>query len=447
MNARSAVPGGRRSLLPLALGTALIALATLTPAGTGEGLPPRWCVRCGSYWLTDAVSNVLLFVPFGAAVAARVGRGARMRGIAVALACGALVSLAVELLQAAGLPGGRSPAVADLLANSLGAAMGGALVALWPLLSGARDGVARRLLALWTLGVVMIGGLTAIALGPRGSEPTGGAARWLPSELRHAPGMPFFGGGLTGTFVDSARLDGTVWRRGFAGPILLATTDRPTTLRALVVAHGADSLVGRVPLLFAHGRGEQEPVLMVAEHGTDAELWTTRRAWDWGLMGPSVTVPGVFRGRAEASAAALAFEASVTPDRLVLVSRRLAEGARPAADSLILTPALGWMLAQSVVGPQDPGALVVAALWIGMLAFGLGWWGRRSFDARVPGWCMAGGALVAVSVAWTLAARWVDIHPPLLADAIAGTLGTAGGVVAAGWRRRDRADRTVILPP
>ena len=49
----------------------VIITATLLPFNpiVSSQIPPQWCLKCGGLWLTDAVSNVLLFVPFGLAAA------------------------------------------------------------------------------------------------------------------------------------------------------------------------------------------------------------------------------------------------------------------------------------------------------------------------------------------------------------------------------------------
>ncbi|WP_434479827.1 VanZ family protein [Gemmatimonas sp.] len=87
---------------------ALIIAATLLPFGgmAAEQIPPAWCVRCGSLWLTDVISNVAMFVPFGVALELR--RWTVWRVAVVSL----LFTLGVEALQSVGLPPGRSPALA-----------------------------------------------------------------------------------------------------------------------------------------------------------------------------------------------------------------------------------------------------------------------------------------------------------------------------------------------
>ncbi len=69
----------------------------------------------------EAVANVLLFIPLGAALA--------LRGVSVRKAAlyGSLLSVTVECMQLLFVPG-RTPSLDDVLLNTVGAMAGGALV-------------------------------------------------------------------------------------------------------------------------------------------------------------------------------------------------------------------------------------------------------------------------------------------------------------------------------
>jgi hypothetical protein len=122
---RVAPPAARRRLAAL-VGAAVVLGLTLAPLGapaTESLARPSWrCVACGATGASDFVGNVLLFVPLGLLL---VRAGTTPRAAALG---GALLSAAVELAQAAGIPG-RSPALGDLLANTTGAALGAAVAA------------------------------------------------------------------------------------------------------------------------------------------------------------------------------------------------------------------------------------------------------------------------------------------------------------------------------
>ena len=77
------------------------------------------CVVCGWRGTSDAILNVVLFVPFGLALGALGGTARR------ALAVGFAFSLAIELLQFV-VPN-RNPGLGDLIYNALGSALGATL--------------------------------------------------------------------------------------------------------------------------------------------------------------------------------------------------------------------------------------------------------------------------------------------------------------------------------
>lgn len=104
--------GSRNELLILS--TAVIALATLLP---GNGGASDGCILCGHRALSDFLSNIVLFAPFGFGLALR-----RQSLLSTALA-GALFSLAIEVAQLS-LISGRDANISDLIANSLGAVAG-----------------------------------------------------------------------------------------------------------------------------------------------------------------------------------------------------------------------------------------------------------------------------------------------------------------------------------
>jgi hypothetical protein len=89
--------------------------ATLFPAGI-EHTEFFACIVCGTRGWADALANVLLFAPLGAALVAARRTGARPIAYGCALSC------AVELAQTV-IPG-RDPSFGDVCFNTLGTAMG-----------------------------------------------------------------------------------------------------------------------------------------------------------------------------------------------------------------------------------------------------------------------------------------------------------------------------------
>jgi glycopeptide antibiotics resistance protein len=115
----------------LAASVAAIALLTLLPEQRENQVRLRPFSDIGEALLgpdkellLETATNLLLFVPFGAAL--------RLRGLAIARTAvlGLLVSAVVEGAQL-GLVSGRTASVDDLLLNTLGAVVGNALISRW----------------------------------------------------------------------------------------------------------------------------------------------------------------------------------------------------------------------------------------------------------------------------------------------------------------------------
>jgi hypothetical protein len=125
------IPAADSSASPPAVMLAVLA-AVLVPQA-GRDYPVTWCIAGGERAGSDAVRNLLLFVPLGMAAA-----GWFRRPVLAAIACAAL-SLAVETAQIR-IPG-RDPALGDFIFNSIGGAIGVALArAAWLHLSDRRAG-------------------------------------------------------------------------------------------------------------------------------------------------------------------------------------------------------------------------------------------------------------------------------------------------------------------
>ena len=114
---------GKTKLRTIFLGLAVLAIgiATLRPAG--DSLPEGWTftIASGDEALAEAIQNLLLFIPFGVALALRSTLGVRRL-----LLAGAALSFTVEFLQQ-WIPG-RDPSLGDIVTNGLSTLLGGALV-------------------------------------------------------------------------------------------------------------------------------------------------------------------------------------------------------------------------------------------------------------------------------------------------------------------------------
>lgn len=367
----------------------VIITATLLPFNpiVSSQIPPQWCLRCGGLWLTDAVSNVLLFVPFGAACAwvlARV-RGALRVGLVLGL--GLMFSLGIEWLQSIGVPPSRSAALADVITNSVGSLLGAVLVVCGPWLLRPSERGARVMHALWLGGALGVFVLTALAMAPRGSVLPADSVAAVASPYPHVPGQAWYGGSN-----DSLLVNGRVgFKRGWSGPFIVQLDAEPDTVRVENFVRGREAEPFAVPLVFLHLPGDTAPVLQLRVSGDDAELGVTRRAWSWGLTFPRVVLEGAFGGRTVDDPRPLSLMGMATRHRLEL---RSVGGSGSVVD---LGPTVGWAMLQSLVEVQSAWAWLVELAWLGVLLVPVGWWrgGVSLLDA-----------LVVLGCYWLLA--WLD---------------------------------------
>ncbi len=371
---------------------ALIAFATLTPgAATGVNAVATWPFTTGDTPLTDGCSNVLLFMPLGAALAFG------GTSIPVATTVGLLLSLGIELLQASGHPVGRYATGADILANTGGAVVG-AVGAAWrgrwlrPTPTGAG-----RLAAGWTVLVALVVTATAWSLSPvapvapvaRGPRPTtrdGSRALTAPqrSPLENAPGYPWFAGRVTSAVVSGVRIahQGT-------GPVRVQAPGAPVD--AVVRLEGHDNRASFVPVLYVHDENLEPPFLLLGQLGTAAALRSPRRGDAIGLRRPQLVIPNVFlRDTSEHT-----FVARVTSQSLYL---RASNSGAYADARLALTPSLGWWLIQPLIGDDEPSRIAATVVWLLLLIAPACYWAWRSGHRRHTIVAVVLGTIVGVFV-------------------------------------------------
>ena len=125
-----------RKILGVVFVLYLVALALIgfwpVPVDTGERTTLQLIIdhlkgdglAFASYGLIEFVANVVLFIPLGLLVAALMRRGQRWVSFAITVAA----SLTIELGQFLFLPE-RDPSALDVIANSIGGAIGVAIIA------------------------------------------------------------------------------------------------------------------------------------------------------------------------------------------------------------------------------------------------------------------------------------------------------------------------------
>jgi len=396
--------------IALAAVAAPIFVVTLVP-GPASGFEPlsAWCVVCGWRGTSDALLNVVLFVPLGF-VLGSLGRRTRQ-----ALAIGLAVSLGIELAQTM-IPF-RFPSLGDVIWNAFGCGTG-------TLLYGARDAVfgpdrrmGARLTTVWAaLGIVglCLQGWLLVPSMPDRRQWVG----WMP-VTPEAAGYP---GRLLAVSANG---------RGIASP----TSDFPSAIEP------GD------PRLTAFGSGEIELVILADTLPRwlmplfSLEDEDGRETFFVGVDGADLVV----RYRTRGMVARLdrpyprwrdgaAWTAGDTVRLHLGLGRRLTagtrEGARPveAGPARLAVPAgrgWGFLMFPSVVAKVAGGGADL--VWMLLLAIPLGYWGplRRA---------LAAGA------GWAIVLLGAPVAFPLLAASPWGVAGVPAGVLLGGFVRYIRDD-------
>ena len=392
-------PAPRRPRLPagLALSLAAIVAATLTPSASEGAAGWDGCVLCGDRGLADALLNLALFAPLGAALARR---GMRMPA---ALVLAAALSAFVEAAQLA-IPG-RDPSPPDLLFNALGAAAGYA--------AGARiDGLLRpspraagRLALGWSLAFAAVVAGTGWLAAP--APPPGPyVGQWTP-RVADYPRLP--------ARILDARIGGVSVPRGSVGPAdsvrAALAASRPMEVRWIV-----ERRIGEPgPLLRLVGAGGDEAAALFIDR-EDLILVRRTRAARLRLDRPVLRAPGVIRGTVPGDTVRLGVRMD---GRTATFGNDSGWSARDG-----MGPGRGWALLFSVLSMRGGTARALDGLWLFLWMAPLGFWLRL----RSPS---------AVSLA--IAAAALAVLPPLAALApvhISEAIGACCGLLAGASLRR-----------
>ena len=358
----------------------MIGVLTLTPGGQAATLGDGssvWqrvsCVTCPPTWLADILSNIVLFLPLGAALV--------MAGVAPlrAIMVGAATSFVIELLQLTGFPAGREPALADLVSNTIGTAIGVACVRCRSMLLTPTAGTENVLRLGWVAACtsMMLG--SALALSP--ASPVRADGTVSASALPFTPGY-----GWSTTETSDAIIDGVAVPHGGNGPVIVASSRRES-VSATVRVRGRDGRAGVVPIVFVHDPAMTtiDPHatyahLLLAQRGADASLSSDLRAGRWGLSTPSLLNHGAFA----AGHAGVALRATVTSRIWTLAWSDVDTPQQEQSSTLRLSPAIGWTLVQGVVPASTPIAPLLTACWLLVWFAPLGFWSTAGTRDPLP---------------------------------------------------------------
>lgn len=348
-----------RILAALAIGS-ILALTLAPGGGTASGVP--WtCVACGHTGVADALRNILLFVPLGAALAPR---GSWRR----ALLAGAALSVAVETAQSL-LPG-RYPTLGDVLFNTLGAGGGWLLVRrIWPAVvrppaSVRSRGTARRIAAAGAAAAAAIAATAALL------SPTLPASTWYGQWTPRLGHLERYDGRVLSALVGDHPLpEGELPD----APAVREALARGDTLRVTFVAGPATA--GLAPIFSIFDERERE-ILLVGADGSDLVLRYRTRASGLRLDQPDIRRP-------EALGAAAPGDTLVVAVHGAAGGYCLGSGGDGRGDGCGGGPSLarGWAL---LLYPEWVGATGRAGadlLWLGALFVPVGLWMRGAREA------------------------------------------------------------------
>lgn len=379
-----------------------------TAAGAQPGTTPSLCLVCGAFGSADFLLNTVFFMPLGLLVYLASGRRS---GLGLAFLTGLALSTAVEAGQL--LVPGRYATLGDVIANTLGAGLGG-MAARWrPWLVCPRPGPSGRLsiAAGAVAGTVFV--LTGWLLAPSPTDERNWV-QWT-AELGH---YASFRGQLLDARLDDLHL--SPGRMDAASSEAARTAIRrgaPAAARARLGPPPG----GLAPILSLYDDRQQENFLL-GQHDDDLVLRVRYRADGLHLRRPELRFRDALADRVVGDTVRLAaWRPVVEPGT---------DGAAPRDDAYCLAagtkercglgfpPGRGWSLLLHRRGLSAANVQGLDAAWTGLLFLPLGFWSVRR-------WPTALGILVATGGLLTVSAV-----TPLLWPGLAEALGAIGGLAA-----------------
>lgn len=338
--------------------------ATLAPVGTE--LQPDFvsCILCGGRNWADAVANLLLYAPLGAALAWNGQTGVRAVGYPF------LLSACIELAQTF-IPG-RDPSLGDVTFNTLGAASGliAALLARRWLVPGTLSS-ARLSLAAAVLGTGMLA-LTGALLAPAIPHTT--LRIWYAPAL---PEMPWYHARVLDTRLGELALHPGLLPAQ-AGPLL--GTGEPLH----ITATAGPPVPALAPLIVFEDNGADQ-VYLVGPDRNDLVLRYQTRATTWGLDQPDIRLRDAFAAITAGDTVRLGIERRAVEWCLSLNQLERC--------GLGFTLGDAWALVMYPRHWPPWSHTLLGAMWIGGLALPVGLWTRRRIES------VAAIALFAAAVA------------------------------------------------
>lgn len=407
------------------LALSAILLLTLAPEVHDTPGLPFWCVGCGALGTADVLLNVALFVPLG--VGLRLGGSSVRRSLLIIIG----TSLSVELLQHISVSG-RDSSASDVLANSVGGALGLVLAAT----SGAwlfpAPRAAARLLGAAALFWIIILGLGASGLTHAPPVPI--------VITQHAPNLPrltpFNGTVLDASLGNLALGDG----ESVAGEVVHNELESGRAFEAGFVARSTSTdLVPVVRVVDGPG-GER---IVVGQEGSDLVFRLRTRSTNLRLRTPEIRIPNLLC----IGAASTCSDTTRVRAAFANGSLRLAATLRGSTYENVLnrSPNRAWNYV--LPSPRSPRrAELLTLLWTATLAAPLGYWSGRtatSISGCIPRWLSASSsrltvlAPVVVAIGFLLVPALFALPPIPAAEWVAAMASVAGMTALGLFTTRD----------
>jgi hypothetical protein len=397
-----------------------IGLATLWPQPPAP-VDSHFCVICGSFGTVDALLNVLLFVPLG------IGLSLLERSDRRAILAMCALSIAIETAQFFVIPG-RDSTLGDVLANTLGGALGFMAPRHWRSMVKPSPIVAGRLAVAWAIlwFAVQIASGFAFSLSLPDSRYYGQIGRKLGSFA------PFHGqvssatvGGVS--IPDSAIEDSHQVRERLRGGSTVA-----------VAAVVGDSSRGIAPILRIADDRRRE-ILLVAQNEDAVVFGVITGASILRLRRPIFSVPRAFSVDHDRSSAGDSVQVigRYSRGQLAMETRSM-RGAR--ALDVPVRSSLGWILwlpfQWLIEGTQAEA--VAGWLWTGILVLPFGYWvvpwsrGRQRGGTGRPSYQRISAVMFSLVLITLVVATTFGLALPRLDDWVAASVGfLAGGALGA----------------
>lgn len=389
--------GSRAARALIFVAAALVLVATLYPLEPTAGGGDIGCLICGERGLADAIINVILFMPLGAA-AALTGRSTL-----AALALGAALSGSVEFAQMTLIPG-RDASIGDLVFNTAGAAAGVAVVKTswwWLAADRVRGSRLSLVAAVFATAVIAGTGLLLVPAPPDGTY----FVMWTP-VLRHLDRY------------NAPVRSVTIGERPFPPGRIAEPSHVRELLRAgapIRVGAVAAARTSRQAAMFAIYDDLKREVVLIGPDQDDLVFRVRMRSSSVWLDQPNLRVVGGWRNLVPGS------EFTVTARRL---GRRYCVGFGPQPPCHSgFSAGMGWALLFHIEHSPVWLESALSILWLGILGFPVGFWARRRWESLC--------ALSVFAAALVVVPSWVGLLPTPAHYVLSGIAAVALGVVSA----------------